>query len=50
MSKKSWSYESHRPVVGGRQWAIVCGHPLASQAGAEVLAQGGHAEIGRAHV
>lgn len=37
------TFTSHRPVVMGTDWMIVSGHPLASQAGATVLQEGGNA-------
>ena len=35
--------EAHRPVVMGRRGMVCSGHPLASQAGAHILQQGGNA-------
>lgn len=35
--------EAMRPTLVGDRWAVVAGHPLASQVAAEVLAQGGNA-------
>ncbi|MBW2609316.1 MAG: gamma-glutamyltransferase [Deltaproteobacteria bacterium] len=36
-------FVSHRPLVMGNDWMIVAGHPLASQAGAAILQEGGTA-------
>ena len=35
--------EAFRPAVRGRRGAVCCGHPLASQAGLQILQQGGNA-------
>lgn len=35
--------ESMRPTIYGERWAIVGGHPLVSEAGAEILRRGGNA-------
>ena len=37
------TFDSHRPVVMGRNGMVCSGHPLASQAGISVLQQGGNA-------
>jgi gamma-glutamyltranspeptidase/glutathione hydrolase len=34
---------THRPLMTGNEWMIITDHPLATQAGVEVLASGGHA-------
>lgn len=35
--------ESMRPTLYGEKWAIVCGHPLVTEVGAEILRRGGNA-------
>ena len=42
-SPHSVNFESHRPVVMGRNGMVSSGHPLASQAGISMLQQGGNA-------
>jgi len=37
------NFTAHRPVVMGTDWMIVSDHPLASQAGAAILQEGGNA-------
>ena len=36
-------FESHRPVVMGRNGMVCAGHPLAAQAGIAILQKGGNA-------
>lgn len=39
----TYKFSSHRPTIMGTKWMITAGHPLAAEAGAAILENGGNA-------